>query len=102
MDGLRIDKWLWFARFCKSRSLAQHLIEGGEVTLNGRPVARAGMAVKPGDELVIPIGRGWRRICVRALATRRGPAPEARLMYEELSAAGLGDNGNLGEPSETV
>jgi ribosome-associated heat shock protein Hsp15 len=84
MNGLRIDKWLWFARFCKSRSLAQQLIEGGEVSLNGRPVGKPGMAIKPGDEVVFPLGRGWRRVAVLALGTRRGPAPEARLLYEEL------------------
>jgi ribosome-associated heat shock protein Hsp15 len=84
MSGLRIDKWLWFARFCKSRSLAQELIDGGEVSLNGRPVGKAGTTVKPGDEVVFPIGRGWRRVSVLALGSRRGPAPEARLLYQDL------------------
>jgi ribosome-associated heat shock protein Hsp15 len=85
--GLRIDKWLWFARFCKTRSLAQHLLEGGEVRLNGRPVAKAGNVVKPGDEVVLPKGRGWLRVRVLAVGVRRGPAPEARLLYQELPAA---------------
>lgn len=84
MEGLRIDKWLWFARFCKSRSLAQHLLAEGEVSLNGRPVSKPSATVKPGDELLFPLGRNWRRVRVQALAERRGPATEAQGLYEEL------------------
>jgi ribosome-associated heat shock protein Hsp15 len=84
MDSLRIDKWLWFARFCKSRSLAQHLVEEGEVSLNGQAVGKPSTTVRPGDELVLPLGRDRRRVRVLALATRRGPAPEAHTLYDEL------------------
>jgi ribosome-associated heat shock protein Hsp15 len=84
METLRIDKWLWFARFCKSRSIAQQWVESGEVSLNGRPVGKSSAGLHPGDEVVFPLGRGWRRVRVVALGTRRGPAPEARDLYEEL------------------
>jgi ribosome-associated heat shock protein Hsp15 len=86
MEGLRLDKWLWFARFCKSRSIAQGLIEGGEVRLNGRAVGKASASVKPGDEVIFPAGRSLRRVRVVALGERRGPAPEAQSLYDELPA----------------
>ena len=83
-DTARIDKWLWCARFFKSRSLAQSVVEAGEVRLNGMPVAKAAQAVRPGDEVVFATGKRWRRVRVVGLATRRGPAPEAQALYEEL------------------
>jgi ribosome-associated heat shock protein Hsp15 len=85
MGGLRIDKWLWFARFCKTRSLAQHLVEEGDVRLNNRPVGKTSATVQPGDELIFPQGRGWRRVMVMDLGIRRGPALEAQALYRELS-----------------
>jgi ribosome-associated heat shock protein Hsp15 len=54
--------------------------------VNGRPVQKASQTVKPGDELVFPLGRSWRKVRVRALGERRGPAPEARELYEELAS----------------
>ena len=95
MSGLRVDKWLWFARFCKTRGQAQRLIEEGLVTVNGKPVGKAS-AVLPGDEIILPVvvhragGRGdgshgVRRLRVLALAERRGPASGARALYEEIS-----------------
>jgi len=89
MDGLRLDKWLWFARFLKSRHMAQGLIADGQVQLNGRPVTKASAAVKPGDEVIFPMGKGWRRVRVLALAERRGPAPEARTLYDLLAPPDL-------------
>ena len=84
---LRIDKWLWFARFCKSRSLAAAWCVGGEVTLNGAVVTKPAQLLRPGDVLVIPAGpRRRRMVRVLALGARRGPASEARILYEELSA----------------
>ena len=84
MNGLRIDKWLWFARFCKSRSLAQHLIEAGEVKLNGQAVAKTSALVQGGDELIFRQGRVWRRVIVVGMAARRGPPGEAQALYQEL------------------
>jgi ribosome-associated heat shock protein Hsp15 len=82
-EKLRLDKWLWFARFCKTRSLAQDLAESGQVKLNGQPVKKAAQTVKPGDELDLIQGPYRRFITVREMGTRRGPAPEAQQLYEE-------------------
>ena len=86
MSGLRIDKWLWFARFCKSRSLAQNWIDAGEVKLNGGVVEKSNSAVKIGDRIEMPRGARQRQeVEVLALAEKRGGAPEAALLYRSLS-----------------
>lgn len=85
MEALRIDKWLWFARFCKSRSLAQLLLAEGGVTLNERPVVKISTTLRAGDELTFRQGRSWRRVLVLALGVRRGPAAEAQILYRELA-----------------
>jgi ribosome-associated heat shock protein Hsp15 len=85
MSSLRIDKWLWFARFFKTRSLAASVIDGGEVRLNGVVVAKCSASVRAGDELVFPTGKRMRRVTVLALGERRGPAPEAQALYREES-----------------
>lgn len=83
----RIDQWLWFARFAKSRSLAARLCTTGAVTINGQEVSKANQSVRVGDIVVLPQG-GWQRtVKVAALGTRRGPSPEARTLYEEIAAA---------------
>lgn len=82
---LRADKWLWFARFFKTRSLAAKLCNGGGLRISGTVAAKASAAVKPGDVLTFAQGRHIRVIKVRALGTRRGPAPEAQALYEDLS-----------------
>lgn len=81
---LRLDKWLWFARFVKSRALASKLVEAGGFRVNGQPTAKAHYAVRPGDTLTFPLGPHVRVIKLLALGTRRGPAVEARLLYEDL------------------
>jgi ribosome-associated heat shock protein Hsp15 len=81
-DRLRIDKWLWAARFFKTRSLAARAVDGGRVHLNGQRVKPA-KDVKPGDELAVHIGELEWVIAVRALSARRGPAEEARKLYAE-------------------
>ena len=79
---VRIDKWLWAARFYKTRSLAAEAVTGGKVELNGeRPKPAKG--VKPGDELRIRSGVFEQVIHVRALSDRRGPATVAQTLYEE-------------------
>jgi ribosome-associated heat shock protein Hsp15 len=86
MSGLRIDKWLWFARFCKSRSLAQSWIEAGEVRLNGQRVEKCSDHVKPGDHIEMPRGLRLRHeIEVLGLADKRGPAPQAQALYRSIS-----------------
>jgi ribosome-associated heat shock protein Hsp15 len=84
-EGLRLDKWLWHARFAKTRSLAARLIEAGDVLLDGRPVKPAHL-VRIGDRVALRFGRADQVIEIRALGERRGPAAEARLLYEELAA----------------
>jgi ribosome-associated heat shock protein Hsp15 len=84
---LRLDKWLWYARFFKSRSLAAKLCTAGKLRLNKVVVKKAHQPVRPGDVLTFPQGWHIRVIRVLALGERRGPAPEARLLYEDLEPA---------------
>lgn len=81
---LRLDKWLWYARFLKTRSQAAKLAASGAVRLAGAPVAKASHMVKVGDVLTFPLGPYVRVIKVKALAARRGPAPEAQTLYDDL------------------
>ena len=82
----RLDRWLWCARFAKSRSLAARLCTSERVTLGGAMVQKAHQAVRVGDRLTLRLGRFQRRIEVLALAHRRGPASEARTLYAETEA----------------
>ena len=81
----RIDKWLFFARLRKSRSLAAKSVEAGDVTVNARPVRQPSFALKPGDIVVLSLDR--HDIVVRVLlpGDRRGPFEEARLLYDDLT-----------------
>lgn len=79
----RIDKWLWFARFGKTRAIAQKLIERGQVTLNGAKVQKASAGVRVGDKVSIVFETAKRTVTVRGLGERRGPAEEAKLLYDE-------------------
>lgn len=83
-DRSRIDKWLWHARFYRTRPLAQRAAEAGSIRLNGRRVEKPGAGVKPGDVLTLPAGAEVVVVRVLALAARRGPASEARLLYESV------------------
>ncbi len=82
---LRIDKWLWHARFFKTRGLAAKVATGGHVRVNGARIAKASAAVGPGDVLTFPQARAVRVVKVVALGARRGPAPEAQGLYEDLA-----------------
>ncbi|TYC52491.1 RNA-binding S4 domain-containing protein [Rhodobacterales bacterium] len=84
---MRIDKWLWFARVTKSRSLAQKLATSGHVRVNKDKIASASKTIKPGDVLTVVLERRVLVLKVVALGTRRGPYEEARLLYEDLSPA---------------
>lgn len=82
-DGpLRIDKWLWAARFFKTRSLAAKAVDGGRVRVNGEG-AKPSRALKPGDELAIRVGESEWVVEVLGLARQRGPAAQAALLYAE-------------------
>ena len=83
---MRIDKWLWAARFFKTRSLAQQAVSGGRVQLNGDRTKPA-HEVKAGDRVVVRV-HDWRwEVQVKALSERRGPAEEARKLYDETEAS---------------
>lgn len=78
----RIDKWLWAARFFKTRSLATDAVEGGKVRINGLGVKPA-KDVRPGDRVAFSNGPVAREVVVRAIADKRGPATVAQQLYEE-------------------
>ena len=84
-DKLRIDKWLWQARFFKTRSLSAKLVSAGHVRVNSTHVAKPAYGICAGDVLTFPQAKEVRVIKVVALGVRRGPAPEAALLYEDLS-----------------
>ena len=83
--GLRLDKWLWHARFFKTRSVASRYCEEGRLRVNGEPTAKAHYAARIGDVLTFPLGQDIRIIRIVALGERRGPAPEAQALYEDLT-----------------
>lgn len=80
--AIRVDKWLWAARFFKTRSVAQKAIESGKVRLAGERIKPA-REVKVGEDLSISIGNHTWDVKVLQLSDKRGPAPVARLLYEE-------------------
>jgi ribosome-associated heat shock protein Hsp15 len=90
-DGLRLDKFLWFARIVKTRALAQALAQGGRIRLNSRLVDRAHAAVRPGDVLSFAQRGEVRLLRIETLPVRRGPPAEARAHYCELTRAAGGD-----------
>lgn len=84
-ESIRIDKWLWHARFFKTRTIAQSFVQAGKVRLNSVRVEKPGHAVKRGDVLTFAKGRNVKIIEIDAIATRRGPASEAQTLYKDLS-----------------
>ena len=79
----RLDRWLWFARFFKSRTLAASIVSAGKVRVNAERVGKPSHSVKPGDVLTFPAAKQVRVIKVVDLGTRRGLAPEAQALYED-------------------
>ena len=86
MDRLRVDKWLWAARFFKTRSIAKTAIEGGKVHLDGQRV-KVSREISIGETLVIKQGWDEKEVVIRGLSAQRGPAPIARTLYEETTAS---------------
>lgn len=82
LEQVRLDTWLWAARFFKTRALAAEAIDGGKVKVNGARAKRA-KSVAPGDEIRVRKGPYEFVVIVRALSDRRGPASEARTLYQE-------------------
>ena len=83
-DDTRLDKWLWAARFFKTRALAAEAIDGGKVHLNGERVKRS-KAVKVGDEVRVRLGPYEHRVLLKSISDRRGSASIAALLYEEFA-----------------
>lgn len=83
---MRLDKWLWAARFFKTRSLASEAVDGGHVEVNGDR-AKPAKQIREGDELRIRQNQNTYVVHVRGLSERRGPASEAHLLYEETAAS---------------
>ena len=81
-ETLRIDKWLWHARFCKTRAIAQDKATGGQIRLNGHRVEKASAAVRIGDVMTLTAGSNVVSLRVLGFGLRRGPASEARTLYE--------------------
>jgi len=86
MEVVRLDKWLWAARFFKTRSLATEAVAGGKVDVNGER-AKPSKPVKPGDEVRLRVGPYEHILIVRELGERRGPAAVAATLYEETAAS---------------
>jgi ribosome-associated heat shock protein Hsp15 len=84
----RVDKWLWCARFFKSRTLAAKACHDGRIRISGQNLTKAHHALKVGDVLTFPLGPNIRVVRVMALAMRRGPPAEARTLYQDLAPAG--------------
>jgi ribosome-associated heat shock protein Hsp15 len=83
-DRQRLDKWLWFARFAKSRTLAAKLVASGFIRVNGQRAENAAKAIAVGDVITLALARSTLVVRVEGLGERRGPAPEARLLYVSL------------------
>ena len=84
MESQRLDKWLWYARFFKSRSLATRVSAKGRIRINGKVVRKAHQGLHVGDVLTFPKERDIRVVRVVDLGSRRGPAPEAQALYDDL------------------
>ena len=81
-DDVRVDKWLWAARFFKTRRLATEAIQGGKIRLNATRV-KPSKCIKEGDQITITLGGLERTYTVMALSDKRGPAPVAQALYDE-------------------
>lgn len=84
-DRLRVDKWLWYARFFKTRGQCTKLVNGGGMRVNAQKVAKAAHGIIAGDTLTFAQGDHIRVIKILALASQRGPAPVAQALYDDLS-----------------
>ncbi|MBL4740834.1 MAG: RNA-binding S4 domain-containing protein [Sneathiella sp.] len=82
---IRVDRWLWFSRFFKSRSLAAKLVQGKKVRINSVLIAKPSVNIRSGDVLTFPQANAIRVVKVLDIGSRRGPAVEAQMLYEDLS-----------------
>ena len=86
-DWQRLDKWLWCARFMRQRTDCARLVAQGSVRINRLPTEKPHARLRVGDVLTVPVRGAVSVVRVAALAARRGPAPEARTLYEEIADA---------------
>jgi ribosome-associated heat shock protein Hsp15 len=84
-DWQRLDKFLFHARFARTRAIAERLIEAGHVRINRQPTVKAHAKLRLGDVLTLRLPAGIRVVRVEMIALRRGPAPEARRLYAEIA-----------------
>ena len=84
-DARRLDLWLWFARFFKSRTLATRFVQSGRLRVNNEIIKKAHHGLRAGDVLTFPKADRVRVVKLLELGVRRGPAPEAQVLYEDLS-----------------
>ena len=84
-DTIRLDKWLWQARFFKSRSLAATVVSTGKVRVDGTAVSKPARSVKPGNVLTFAKETDVKVVKILSCGVRRGPAPEAQTLYEDMS-----------------
>jgi ribosome-associated heat shock protein Hsp15 len=87
---VRLDKYLFFTRLVKTRTLAQRIVESGHVRINSRPIERAHADVRPGMVLTFPLNDRVRVLRVEAIPARRGPPAEAQGCYTDLSPSATG------------
>lgn len=92
---MRLDKFLWFARLAKTRSAAQAIAASGHLRIDSRPVDRAHAAIRAGQVIAFAQGPAVRVLRIVALPVRRGPAPEARNCYTDLSEAPKSGGGSF-------
>ena len=100
-EKLRVDKWLWQARFFKSRGRAGEIAGSGKLRINGTHVAKPSQPIRPGDVLTFPQGRVIRVVRIEAIGTRRGPASEAAALYSDLDPPD-GAAARPGEPAPNL
>lgn len=107
-EGQRLDKWLWFARVVKTRTLAAGLVANGRVRINRERITKPAQTVRPGDVVTVSVPGGVRVLKIVAGGTRRGPASEAAKLYEEIvplrsaSQAKAPDDGQQGVDGKTI
>lgn len=85
---MRVDKWLWHARFFKSRAQASRLCQESRIRIDGTVITKANIAIRPGSVLTFPQARTIRVVRVLALGDRRGPPSEAQTLYQDISDSG--------------
>lgn len=84
-EGQRIDKWLWYARLTKTRSLASKLVAAGKVRINREKITKPAHTVREDDVVTATLNRSLKIVKILSLGTRRGPAAEAQQLYEDLT-----------------